>query len=95
MVPVIKARGIDFPMLLHETVKGIYELIASVSQPGLDASEEEIKKAQTVKLNVSSFMDEAEDFRTGPEIASDFRDFINENPDSSYSPNIRAFVLVK
>ncbi len=95
MVPVIKARGIDFPMLLHETVKGIYELIASVSQPGLDASEEEIKKAQTVKLNVSSFMDEAEDFRTGPEIASDFRDFINENPDSSYSPNIRAFVFGK
>lgn len=93
--PVIKARGIDFPMLLHETVKGIYELIAAVSQPGLDASPEEIKQAETIKLNVSSFADEAEDFRTGPEIAADFRDFINENPDSSYSPNMRAFVFGK
>lgn len=93
--PVIKARGVDFPMLLHETVKGIYELIAAVSQPGQDASPEEIEKAQTVKLNVSSFEDEAEDFRTGPEIAADFRDFINENPDSSYSPNMRAFIFGK
>jgi hypothetical protein len=93
--PVIKARGIDFPMLLHETVKGIYELIASVSQPGQDASPEEIEKAETVKFNVSSFEDEAEDFRTGPEIAADFRDFINQNPDSSYSPNMRAFIFGK
>jgi hypothetical protein len=93
--PIIKARGVDFPMLLHETVKGIYELIAAVSQPGQDASPEEIEKAQTVKLNVSSFTDEAEDFRTGPEIAADFRDFINENPDSSYSPNMRAFIFGK
>lgn len=94
-IPVIKARGVDFPMLLHETVKGIYELIAAVSQPGQDASPEEIKKAKTVKINVSSFEDEAEDFRTGPEIAADFRDFINKNPDSSYSPNIRAFIFGK
>lgn len=93
--PVIKARGVDFPMLLHETVKGIYELIAAVSQPGQDASPEEIRKAETVKINVSSFEDEAEDFRTGPEIAADFRDFINENPDSSYSPNMRAFIFGK
>ena len=93
--PVIKARGVDFPMLLHETVKGIYELIASVSQPGQDASPEEIEKAKTVKINVTSFEDEAEDFRTGPEIASDFRDFINENPDSTYSPNMRAFIFGK
>jgi len=41
------------------------------------------------------FEREAEDFRTGPEIAADFRDFINENPDSSYSPNMRAFIFGK
>lgn len=91
--PVIKARGIDFPMLLHETVKGIFELIASVSQPGMDASPEEIEKAETVKYNVSSFEDEAEDFRTGPEIAADFRDFINVNAHSNDYPNIRAHIF--
>jgi hypothetical protein len=93
--PVIRARGIDFPMLLHEAVKGIFELIASISQPGMDADEKEIEMAETVKINVSSFEDEAEDFRTGPEIAADFRDFINKNVKSSYTPNMRAFIFGK
>lgn len=92
--PRIRARGVDFPMLIHETVKGIYELIASVQFPTEDASAEEIKMAQTVKLNVSSFEDEAEDFRTGPEIAADFRDFINANPKAEH-PNMRAFIFGK
>jgi hypothetical protein len=91
--PVIRARAIDFPMLIHETVKGIFELIAAVSQPGMDANEKEIEMAETVKLNVSSFGDEAEDFRTGPEIAADFRDFINENSKSNNYPNIRAYIF--
>jgi hypothetical protein len=91
--PIIKARGVDFPMLLHETVKGIFELIASVSQPGLGADPKEIEMAETVKLNVSSFEDEAEDFRTGPEIAADFRDFINQNRKSNDYPNIRAYIF--
>jgi len=92
--PRIRARGIDFPMLIHETVKGIYELIASIQFPAEGSSEEEIKMAQTVKLNVSSFEDEAEDFRTGPEIAADFRDFINQNPEAKH-PNMRAFIFGK
>jgi len=92
--PRIRARGIDFPMLIHETVKGIYELIASIQFPTEGASEEEVKIAQTVKLNVSSFEDEAEDFRTGPEIAADFRDFINQNPNAQH-PNMRAFIFGK
>lgn len=93
--PVIRARGVDFPMLIHETVKGIYELIASVAYPGEFAPESEIKEAETVMINVSSFEDEAGDFRSGPEIASDFRDFINENPKSHNYPNMRAYVFGK
>ena len=92
--PRIRARGIDFPMLIHETVKGIYQLIASIQFPAEDASKEEIEMAQTVKLNISSFEDEAEDFRTGPEIAADFRDFINVNPEAKH-PNMRAFIFGK
>jgi len=69
--PKIIARGVDFPMLLHETVKGIYELIASHAIP------DDAELAQKIKINVSSFADEAEDFRYGPEIAADLRDFVN------------------
>jgi hypothetical protein len=69
--PKIIARGVDFPMLLHETVKGIYELIAAHAIP------DDAELAQKIKINVSSFADEAEDFRYGPEIAADLRDFVN------------------
>jgi hypothetical protein len=70
--PIIKARGVDFPMLLHETVKGIYELIAAAGIP------EDKRTAELVILNTSSFSDEAEEFRFGPEIAADIRDFVNK-----------------
>lgn len=82
--PIIKARGVDFPMLLHETVKGIYELISAAGIP------EDKRTAELVMLNTSSFSDEAEEFRFGPEIASDIRDFINKSTkDIDKHPNIR------
>ena len=71
LTPKIKAVGIDFPMLLHETVRGIYELIAAHS---ISDNKEMAKK---VKMNVSSLEDEAEDWRNGPELASDLRDYVN------------------
>ena len=87
--PVIKARGIDFPMLLHETVKGIYELIAAAGIP------EDEKMAKNVMFNTSSFADEAEDFKYGPYIAADLRDFVNKSPNIDKYPNIREFVFGK
>lgn len=93
--PIIRARGVDFPMLLHESVKGIYELIGASSIPREGADPDDIRIAQIVKLNTSSFEDEAEDFRYGPEIAADLRDFINKNPDIDRHPNIREHVFGK
>lgn len=87
--PVIKARGIDFPMLIHETVKGIYELIAAAGIP------ENEKLAKNVMFNTSSFADEAEDFKYGPYIAADLRDFVNKSPNVDKYPNIREFVFGK
>lgn len=87
--PKIKSYGVDFPMLLHETVKGIYELIAAAAIP------DDKKVAKIVKMNVSSFEDEAEDFRYGPYIASALRDFINSCPDYNKYPNIREHVFGK
>jgi hypothetical protein len=83
----IKAVGIDFPMLLHETVKGIYEMIAAVAIP------EDSTIASLVQMATSSYEDEAEDFRYGPYIAADLRDFVFKNPDSTKYPNVREFVF--
>jgi len=87
--PVIRARGIDFVMLIHETVKGIYELITSRGIP------EDSELASNVFLNTETFEDEAEDFRYGPQIASDLRDFINDNRKTDRYPNVREFVFGK
>ena len=34
--PILRARGVDFPMLLHESVKGLFELL-SLSQTYLQS----------------------------------------------------------
>lgn len=85
----VKAIGVDFPMLLHEAVKGIYELITSAGIPG---NEELAKK---VLLNTDTFEDEAEDFRYGPEVAADLRDFLNDNSSVDDYPNVREQVFGK
>ena len=90
--PKITAVGVDFPMLLHETVKGIYQLIGSAWLPAMGASEKDIKKAKIVKTATSSFEDEAEDFRYGPYLAGALRDFINTCPNVDRYPNIREYV---
>ena len=87
--PIIRARGIDFVMLIHETVKGIYELIASRGIPS------DTTLASNVFLNTETFEDEAEDFKYGPQIASDLRDFINANRKTDRYPTVREFVFGK
>jgi hypothetical protein len=85
--PVIRARGVDFVMLIHETVKGIYELLTFAGIP------EDSELASNIFLNTETFEDEAEDFRYGPQIAADLRDFINSNRKTDNYPNIREFVF--
>lgn len=90
--PKITAVGVDFPMLLHETVKGIYQLIGAAWLPSMDATEKEKKKAEIIKTATSSFEDEAEDFRYGPYLAAALRDFINTCPNVDRYPNIKEYV---
>lgn len=90
--PKILAVGIDFPMLLHETVKGIYQLIGSAWIPSESDSPKEIKKAEIIKTATTSLEDEAEDFRYGPYLAATLRDFINSCPGADRYPNIREYV---
>jgi len=68
---VIRAYGIDFPMLLHESIKGIYMLLQSSAIKKDDELAEEIKRA------TSSFKDESQDFKYGVVAQNMFRDFIN------------------
>ena len=87
--PTINALGTDFAMLLHETVKGIYELIAAVGIP------DDEETAETVIMNTDTLADEIEDLRYGPEIAADLRDFISAFPEYESIPNLREHVFGK
>ena len=73
---VIKSRGIDFSMLLHETVKGIYSLAYSnaFKDEGL------IKK---LSIATGGIADETQDFKYGPIIAEDLMNFINDSIDKN------------
>jgi hypothetical protein len=88
-IPVINAIGVDFCMLIHETVKGVYELIASA------AIHPDAEIAKTVLLNTDTLADEIEDLRYGPFIAGDIRDFINQNNATNDYENIREHLFGK
>jgi hypothetical protein len=81
---IIKAIGIDFPMLLHETIKAIYSLEYSNS-----LKDEELSKKLAVATG--SIEDEVQDWKYGPIIASALRDFINEYEYDDITPNIRLY----
>lgn len=83
--PVVVARGIDFSMLLHEAVKGIWMVLSSNAIPKDKALAAKIKRAITP-------LDEPEDWRYGPSVAADLRDFVNENPNIDKFPNTREFL---
>jgi glutamine amidotransferase PdxT len=89
IVPTIRAVGVDFPMLLHEAVKGVFQIITAQLIPS-GTDEDSLRMTNAIKLNVS-YEDEVEDFRTGPKIAADLRDFINENKNAN--PIIRVYVF--
>ena len=80
--PLIRARGIDFPMLLHESVKGLFEVLSLGGIP-------EDPRAAKIALSNTGLSDEPEDWKYGPEVASDLRDFVNKSPRINEYPNIR------
>lgn len=87
--PTIDAIGGDFIMLLHEAVKGIYQLIIAIAIP------DDPDAAETIINNTDTLADELEDLRYGPEIAADLRDFINRFPEVDKISNLRERVLGK
>jgi len=86
---VIRAYGIDFPMLLHESIKGIYMLLQSSAIKKDDEIAEEIKRA------TSSFKDESQDFKYGVVAQNMFRDFVNACKDSGRYTQMRARVFAQ
>jgi hypothetical protein len=87
--PTINAIGTDFSMLIHETVKGIYDLIVAAAIP------EDPEIADTVILNTDTLADELEDLRYGPEIAADLRDYLNTFKEASEIENFREHIFGK
>lgn len=83
----IRAFGVDFPMLIHEAVKGIYMALQSPAIKKNPELAEEIKRA------TSSYKDETSDFRYGPLAQKMFRDFVNHCKDANRYPNMIERVL--
>lgn len=89
--PVIKVRALELTMILHETVKGIYELIMANAIPSDPAM------AEKVLAETDSVKDEDQDIKYGKFIATDLRDYINRFLEDNYPAikgvdNIREFI---
>jgi hypothetical protein len=70
--PILVARGVDFPMILHESIKGLWEFLSLGGIPSDSNISDEV-------FSKTGMMDEPEDWKFGPMIAKSFRKFINEN----------------
>ena len=70
---VIKARALCFPMLLHEIIKGLYEIVGTEGF-GLDS-----EKNKEIIDKVDTLQNEPEDFRYGKFIYDAISDLYNES----------------
>jgi len=89
--PTIIVRALMLSGLVHETVKGIYELIA---ERGI---EEDAEKMKRVLSQTDTLENEKEDIQFGSFVAADVRDFVNKVLDSipgaDKVSNMREFVF--
>jgi len=86
---IITAVGIDFPMLIHEAVKGIYRLLSSA------AIKKDDELAKAIKAATTSFEDEAQDFRYGVTAQRMFNLFVNACENSDKYSQMRARVFAQ
>lgn len=84
---VIHATGVDFPMLIHEAIKGIYLFLQS------GAIKKDKETAKIIKAATSSFEDEAQDFRYGPPAYQMLLNFVNMFPESGQYKRLDARVF--
>lgn len=70
----VTARGLDLVILLHESVKGIFEALSAASIPKHD-----VQRAKNILMNTDTLQDEFEDLRYGPAIREDLLNWVNDN----------------
>lgn len=88
--PIIKVRSLDLPMLIHETVKGIYELIMANAIP------EDEQLAKKIMRETDTLPNEQQDVKYGPYIAADIRNYITHllerKHDETDIENVKEFI---
>ena len=72
---VIKARGVDLSVLIHEAIKGIYKLPTQASLEALYGSTEE-----TVLMNTDTLLDELEEIKFGRQMQNVFFKIVSSHP---------------
>ena len=78
--PTIKAKGLFFPVLVHELVKGVYEVLGTQGLP------DDPKAAEMVMMSQDTLPYEIWDLRLGPVI---WEKFTEAYPDNLYEDDLR------
>jgi hypothetical protein len=72
---VIKARGVDLSVLIHEAIKGIYKLPVQASLEALYGG-----SAETVIMNTDTLFDELEEIKYGRQMQDVFFKIVSTHP---------------
>ena len=78
--PTIKVKGLFFPILVHEIIKGVYEVLGSQGLP------DDPKKAEMVMASQDTLPYEIWDLRLGPVI---WEKFVESYPDELFEDDMR------
>ncbi len=78
--PTIKAKGLFFPILIHELLKGVYEVLGTQGLP------DDPKAADMVMASQDTLPYEIWDLRLGPVI---WEKFMNSYPEKLYDDDLR------
>jgi hypothetical protein len=78
--PTIKAKGLFFPVLVHELIKGVYEVLGTAGLP------DDPKSAEMVMSQTDTLPYEVWDLRLGPVIWDKFK---ASYPDKIYEDDMR------
>lgn len=87
--PTISVVGTDLVMVLHQAIKGVYELIMAAAVP--EEEEEDVEAAVTGAL----LANELEDLRYETEIAGDLRDLLDSFAEIKQDPTLKGKVFGK
>jgi hypothetical protein len=92
--PTIVVRGVNFPVLVHELIKGALKILTAHGQPDYDKHPEERELYRQVKQHENTLEKEVWDLRLGPAIWARLRDSFPDEVLEENNKDLQNYLLM-